>query len=43
MIRKTSTLTQGIHHAGLTVPDPEKARKYFIGMPGIERAGEQPG
>jgi catechol 2,3-dioxygenase-like lactoylglutathione lyase family enzyme len=35
----TTTFTQGVHHAGLTVPDLEKARKFFIEVLGFVRVG----
>jgi catechol 2,3-dioxygenase-like lactoylglutathione lyase family enzyme len=37
----TTKFTQGIHHAGLTVPDLEKTRKFFIGVLGFEQVGEK--
>jgi catechol 2,3-dioxygenase-like lactoylglutathione lyase family enzyme len=34
--------TQGIHHAGLTVPDLAAARAFFESALGFERVGEVP-
>jgi catechol 2,3-dioxygenase-like lactoylglutathione lyase family enzyme len=34
--------TQGIHHAGLTVPDLTAARAFFETALGFERVGEMP-
>jgi catechol 2,3-dioxygenase-like lactoylglutathione lyase family enzyme len=34
--------TQGAHHVGLTVPDLEAARSFFIDALGFEEVGEKP-
>ena len=34
--------TQGVHHAGLTVPDLAAARAFFEGALGFEAVGEAP-
>jgi catechol 2,3-dioxygenase-like lactoylglutathione lyase family enzyme len=38
----TTRLAHGIHHAGLTVPDMEKARAFFIEILGFELVGGRP-
>ena len=35
-------LTHGVHHAGLTVPDIEKASAFFIEVLGFEQVGGKP-
>ena len=37
-----SARTQGVHHAGLTVPDLAAARAFFEGALGFEAVGEAP-
>ena len=37
-----SARTQGVHHAGLTVPDLAAARAFFEGALGFEAVGEVP-
>ncbi len=34
--------TQGVHHIGLTVPDINNARAFFIDALGFEQVGENP-
>jgi len=36
------SLTRGIHHAGLTVPDLDEARDFFTAVLGFEQVGERP-
>ena len=38
----TDTLTQGIHHVGLTVPDLDQARGFFCGTLGFAEVGSVP-
>ncbi|MDI1296362.1 MAG: VOC family protein [bacterium] len=38
----TDTLTHGVHHIGLTVPDLDKARGFFCGLLGFEEVGGVP-
>ena len=38
----TDAKTQGVHHAGLTVPDLAAARTFFEQALGFERVGELP-
>jgi catechol 2,3-dioxygenase-like lactoylglutathione lyase family enzyme len=38
----TDARTQGVHHAGLTVPDLAAARTFFEQALGFERVGERP-
>lgn len=37
-----TSLTQGAHHIGLTVPDIDAARRFFVEALGFERVAEQP-
>ena len=39
---ESKNITQGIHHAGLTVPDLEASRAFFIDALGFEQVGEKP-
>jgi len=39
---KPSTLTQGVHHVGLTVPDVEETKQFFIDILGYKQVGEKP-
>ena len=36
------TITQGVHHIGLTVPDLEQTRNFFIQTLGYDQIGEVP-
>ena len=36
------TLTRGVHHVGLTVPDLERARAFFADVLGFRQVGEKP-
>lgn len=38
----TGTLTQGVHHIGLTVPDLDQARQFFCGVLGFAEVGGVP-
>lgn len=38
----TSPATQGAHHIGLTVPNLEQARAFFIDVLGYSQVGERP-
>ncbi len=38
----TDTLTRGVHHIGLTVPDLDQARDFFCGVLGFEEVGGVP-
>ncbi len=38
----SNTRTQGIHHAGLTVPDLAASRAFFEEALGFEKVGEKP-
>ncbi len=38
----TAALTRGAHHIGLTVPDLERARRFFIDTLGFAQVGERP-
>ena len=35
-------LTQGIHHVGLTVPNIQKTRDFFLEVLGFKQVGEKP-
>lgn len=35
-------ITNGVHHIGLTVPDLQKARRFFVETLGYEQVGEVP-
>ena len=37
-----ASVTQGAHHIGLTVPDLDKAKTFFIDTLGFEQVGEVP-
>ncbi len=37
-----ATVTQGIHHIGLTVPDLDKTRAFFLATLGFTQRGEVP-
>ncbi|HWP67016.1 MAG TPA: VOC family protein [Candidatus Limnocylindria bacterium] len=37
-----ATLTRGAHHIGLTVPDLERARAFFVEALGFRQVGEKP-
>ena len=39
---ETSAKTSGAHHVGLTVPDLESARRFFLDGLGFEQVGEVP-
>ena len=39
---ETSAKTRGAHHVGLTVPDLESARDFFVEGLGFEQVGEVP-
>lgn len=36
------SITQGAHHVGLTVPDLEQSREFFVNTLGYEQVGEVP-
>ena len=36
------TITRGVHHIGLTVPDLEQTRKFFLETLGYEQIGDVP-
>ncbi|TCM16074.1 catechol 2,3-dioxygenase-like lactoylglutathione lyase family enzyme [Novosphingobium sp. PhB165] len=38
----TGTLTHGVHHVGLTVPDLDQARAFFCGVLGFDEVGGVP-
>jgi catechol 2,3-dioxygenase-like lactoylglutathione lyase family enzyme len=38
----TSAQTQGVHHVGLTVPDLQATRRFFIDTLGFSQVGEKP-
>jgi len=40
--KSTSPVTRGAHHVGLTVPDLEQTRRFFIETLGYEQIGEVP-
>jgi catechol 2,3-dioxygenase-like lactoylglutathione lyase family enzyme len=42
MSRSTQRATRGIHHAGLTVPNIDAARDFFVSGLGFEVVGEKP-
>lgn len=42
MSNEHSTLTRGVHHAGLTVPDLAATRSFFVEGLGFEQVGEKP-
>jgi catechol 2,3-dioxygenase-like lactoylglutathione lyase family enzyme len=37
-----SPLTRGAHHIGLTVPDVDQTRAFFVGTLGVKQVGEVP-
>lgn len=37
-----NAVTRGVHHVGLTVPDLDKTRRFFIETLGFEQVGEVP-
>ena len=39
---EASTVTRGAHHIGLTVPDLEQTRRFFLDTLGYEQVGEVP-
>jgi catechol 2,3-dioxygenase-like lactoylglutathione lyase family enzyme len=36
---QTQSLTRGVHHVGLTVPDLDQARDFFCGLLGFKEVG----
>ena len=40
MSDSNSSLTQGVHHLGLTIPDLARTRDFFIEVLGFEQIGE---
>ena len=42
MSKLAHPVTNGAHHVGLTVPDLEKARRFFVEALGHEQVGEVP-
>lgn len=42
MTDSTSSLTQGVHHLGLTIPDLERTRDFFVDVLCFEQIGEVP-
>ena len=38
----STAITRGAHHIGLTVPDLEKARRFFVDTLGFAQVGERP-
>jgi catechol 2,3-dioxygenase-like lactoylglutathione lyase family enzyme len=42
MIMSAEAITQGAHHIGLTVPDIEATKTFFIEMLGYQQVGERP-
>jgi catechol 2,3-dioxygenase-like lactoylglutathione lyase family enzyme len=42
MSNDNNTLTLGVHHAGLTVPDLAATRAFFVEGLGFEQVGEKP-
>lgn len=42
MTDSNSSLTQGVHHLGLTVPDLERTRDFFVEVLRFEQIGEVP-
>jgi catechol 2,3-dioxygenase-like lactoylglutathione lyase family enzyme len=36
-------ITRGVHHVGLTVPDLDRARGFFVDTLGFRQVGEKPG
>ena len=42
MSEQTRPATQGVHHVGLTVPDLEKTRSFFLETLGYRQVGEVP-
>ena len=42
MNEQTSPATKGVHHVGLTVPDLEKTKAFFIETLGYNQVGEVP-
>jgi catechol 2,3-dioxygenase-like lactoylglutathione lyase family enzyme len=41
-ISQQTAVTQGVHHLGLTVPDLQATRRFFIDTLGYEQVGEVP-
>ncbi len=39
---KDRTITRGVHHIGLTVPDLEQTRKFFLETLGYDQVGDVP-
>ena len=39
---ETTALTQGLHHLGLTVPDIEETRSFFVDVLGFQEVGRKP-
>ncbi len=39
---KDHTITRGVHHIGLTVPDLEQTRKFFLETLGYDQVGDVP-
>ena len=42
MIDSNAPLTQGVHHLGLTIPDLERTRDFFVDVLRFEQIGEVP-
>jgi len=42
MTDSDSSLTQGVHHLGLTIPDLERTRDFFVDVLRFEQIGEVP-
>ncbi len=42
MSKQTSPVTKGVHHIGLTVPDLEKTKAFFVETLGYNQVGEVP-
>ena len=42
MSEQTSPVTNGVHHVGLTVPDLEETKSFFVKTLGYNQLGEVP-
>ena len=42
MTDSNASLTQGVHHLGLTIPDLERTREFFVDVLRFEQIGEVP-
>lgn len=39
----TEALTKGVHHVGLTVPNIDETKRFFMEVLGFQQVGEKPG